>query len=325
MNKDKKVNETPDEQGIDFESQIEDSVKKLMNEEIESAKTDYMEYRHERRQNRIKEESAINDTAELFSDDDDERMSNSEFKKKYSDVHFEEGRKKKRKINPTKIAIICIAGAVAVIAIVVAVVTYNSNSYSTNYKKGNEYFNNQDYQTAIEYYLKAENTDEGSRSTELLLKLGESYVQVKDYDKAISVYNTLIERNAEEGNAIKGLCLCYKSKGDIDSLNSLIKKYNTGDTEQYLEGYTVQEPQANISSGSYDEELKVTLKTDSGATMYYTLDGSTPDRQSTVYTRPINIKEGTTKLSVIAYNSDGVESKMAVYDYDINLSDDSED
>lgn len=84
-----------------------------------------------------------------------------------------------------------------------------------------------------------------------------------------------------------------------------------------------EKPVSNVDSGyKFKDQLKVSLKNDSSAPMYYTLDGSDPTKDSQEYKNQITIND-TTTLKVVSYAngqySDVVELKY-VKDKDV-LSD----
>lgn len=75
------------------------------------------------------------------------------------------------------------------------------------------------------------------------------------------------------------------------------------------------QPQFSQLAGNYCNafEVEITCATE-GATIYYTLDGTEPDNNSTLYTAPITI-DATTTLSAIAY-ADGLDaSAVKTADY----------
>ena len=85
------------------------------------------------------------------------------------------------------------------------------------------------------------------------------------------------------------------------------------------EAATVAMPTFTPASGTEfgDEGLEVTISCETqGTTIYYTLDGSTPDDESTVYDGPISLTE-TTTIKAIAYDDDDNTSNVAtaIYTY----------
>jgi hypothetical protein len=89
-------------------------------------------------------------------------------------------------------------------------------------------------------------------------------------------------------------------------------------------GYTLftAMPEANPSAGSYWEAKEIELSAADGAVIYYTLDGSEPDRSATLYTSPILLNTtGTHTLKAIAYLGDSRESAVMTAAYDITVPD----
>ena len=79
---------------------------------------------------------------------------------------------------------------------------------------------------------------------------------------------------------------------------------------------TVYTPTFSPAGGIYTSTLSVTIAcSTSGATIYYTTDGSTPSASSTMYNGPITISE-TTTLKAIAIK-DGTQSNVATATYTI--------
>lgn len=71
-------------------------------------------------------------------------------------------------------------------------------------------------------------------------------------------------------------------------------------------------PVVSKEEGQYMEDQKIELSnTANGANIYYTLDGSDPTEQSTLYTGPITLTLGQTTLKAVAY-ADGMEPSGVV-------------
>lgn len=86
-------------------------------------------------------------------------------------------------------------------------------------------------------------------------------------------------------------------------------------------------PTSNLESGTYTEDKTVELTAAEGAQIYYTIDGSLPTTESTLYEGPIvlpsqNGKSVTTEIRAIAVEN-GKESSLAVaFSYTIKLKSD---
>ncbi|BBF44831.1 large exoprotein [Lachnospiraceae bacterium KM106-2] len=85
------------------------------------------------------------------------------------------------------------------------------------------------------------------------------------------------------------------------------------------------EPKVNLKSGTYTNNLVITLASETeGATIYYTMNGSTPTVTSTKYTSPILVSgiRGNPKsvvIKAIAVKKGLQSSKMVEFVYDLNI------
>jgi hypothetical protein len=82
-------------------------------------------------------------------------------------------------------------------------------------------------------------------------------------------------------------------------------------------GSTVATPTATPGAGTYTSAQSVTLTSTAGASIYYTIDGSTPSTSSTLYSSPINISV-TTTLKAIAVKEGMTNSGIFSALYTIN-------
>ena len=81
---------------------------------------------------------------------------------------------------------------------------------------------------------------------------------------------------------------------------------------------TLAAPTFSLAEDTYTEAQEVTLSAEEG-TIYYTLDGTTPDAESTEYTEPIVLEEcGTTTIKAIAISGE-ITSSVASATYTIKL------
>lgn len=95
---------------------------------------------------------------------------------------------------------------------------------------------------------------------------------------------------------------------------------------KWTECETLQAPKANIESGSsVAKGTKIMLSSaDFDATIYYTLDGTTPNTSSSIYTEPIMI-EDTVTIMAYAVKEGYRDSDIAVFTYTVESGDDKDD
>lgn len=80
------------------------------------------------------------------------------------------------------------------------------------------------------------------------------------------------------------------------------------------------EPEFSYVEGSYAEVIPLKLSSNTAGTIYYTMDGSKPTRNSQVYTAPLFLEAGEYTISAFFVNDYGIESEIVSKTYIINLS-----
>jgi alpha-tubulin suppressor-like RCC1 family protein len=83
---------------------------------------------------------------------------------------------------------------------------------------------------------------------------------------------------------------------------------------------TLATPTISPAAGTYTSAASVTLSAAAGATIHYTLDGSTPSEASPAYTGPFNV-DHTSTLTVRAFQTDYTPSGVASAAYTIAVAD----
>lgn len=82
--------------------------------------------------------------------------------------------------------------------------------------------------------------------------------------------------------------------------------------------YFVYNPEFSHESGFFDSAFSLSISSSQGNDIYYTLDGSTPTKNSRKYTGSINISEKGTNATVIravCYDKDGLSSEVVTKTY----------
>lgn len=90
-------------------------------------------------------------------------------------------------------------------------------------------------------------------------------------------------------------------------LKAVCKDRNGNYSEPMEEIYNIKfaipnMPVVSPDGGQFYKDTSITISSDSGTTVYYTWDGSTPDKNSHKYTGALTVPEGNNILSVIAIN-----------------------
>lgn len=134
--------------------------------------------------------------------------------------------------------------------------------------------------------------------------------------------NACLEAIALEGSneeAYSRLITIYEERGAYESLHALMEACEDSDIRNRYAEYLANPPETDIRGGTYQEAVNVRLIGNGTGTIYYTLDGSEPDENSTVYISPIPLEIGPYTLKAFYVNQYGVKSDSIEEDYYIDV------
>ena len=78
---------------------------------------------------------------------------------------------------------------------------------------------------------------------------------------------------------------------------------------------------ASVEAGSYTQSQNVELSQNNNDVIYYTVDGTIPDKSSLVYAEPIKCDFGMTQVKAISYSKDGESSEVMDETYYVSYED----
>lgn len=209
-------------------------------------------------------------------------------------------------------------------AVIITVFMYISHSVSYQIKKAREYAGQGEYQEAVRLLDKAAGLDPDN--AKIVLLEANYYYLLGEKQKAAELLTDLIEKNALEDlpedlvKAYESIISIYDEQNRYEEINDLLLKCKDEEITARFQHYLALEPEYSYAKGSYDEVIPLKLSANTTGSIYYTLDGSTPTRQSRVYTAPIFLESGTYQVNALFVNDYGIESKVVRNWYEINLA-----
>lgn len=212
---------------------------------------------------------------------------------------------------------------IVVIAVVSSLLFYFNYSVNYQVKRARECAGEADYEAAVKYLDRAIELEHDNAQMVLLQA---NYVYLAgNSDRAETLLLDLIETShsltAEEAEkAYDYLIALYDKQEKYQEINKLLSECQNETIVTMFQNYMAMEPEFSYVGGSYDEVIPLKLSANTTGKIYYTLDGSTPNKNSRVYTSPIFLESGTYKVSALFINEYGIESKVVQNWYEINLT-----
>jgi len=210
--------------------------------------------------------------------------------------------------------------ATAALTVFLLLVVFRGMFYNIYVSKGDARFNKGEYQLAADYYDTARGWKPKNQGA--YLKIASAHMALEDFDSAGDVIDEAIKKKVKTRDS--GLEELYLMRIKIYStagkLNEAVNYISSLDDQYIRKKIELARPSDLVytpTQGSYDKTLKMTITVREGETVYYTTDGSYPTKFSNIYVDPINITGGTTRITAVAVNAEGLVSPMLAVSYTV--------
>lgn len=194
---------------------------------------------------------------------------------------------------------------------------YNSEEYQVSCAI--RYTDNGAYDKALASYKRALELNEDD--IELRFKLAEVYLLKGNKVEYEYLLREIIrEKNTSEeqlDRAYGKLIAIYRAREDYRTINDLLLSSGNENLISTYQSYIARAPEFSIKEGYYTTIQPVKLTSFGTGKIYYTMDGSEPDENSTQYITPILLEEGDYCIKAVFINDYGVVSDAAVGEYHI--------
>ncbi len=136
------------------------------------------------------------------------------------------------------------------------------------------------------------------------------------------VYYTLDGSSPSENSPVYETPILLES-GDYIIRAMFVNMYGVASeiaTQSYYISVSVPEsPIVSLDSGTYNEPALIEVYHNDNTKIYYTIDGSVPDKYSERYSHPIELPYGMSNFSFIAINDDGAGSEPVSRSYRLSV------
>lgn len=197
------------------------------------------------------------------------------------------------------------------------------NDYSYQLRKGKQLMEEEQYEEALPYLKQAHSLQRNTEGadTQPLRLMAKVYAEVDAKELAVDCMKDAIymEEAAREDNY--DLEEIYLELMDIlnqtkqtNLIEEVIEACTYEKIKEALLPYRIEKPSCDIPEGSYNYYVMLELSAKYGS-IYYTLDGTEPTKDSTRYEKPIELTEGENLLTAVAINKKGMVSEPLVQIY----------
>jgi tetratricopeptide (TPR) repeat protein len=243
-----------------------------------------------------------------------------------------EMRRRERKKKQVMIA--SVVGVLAVLVVMAAIIVVhqkNASSFDYQLEKAEAALKEGDTDTAESYYEAAMDLD--ATNVDVRMRLAKLYMAKLDYDAALVLYSEIIDLDPANADAYRNMIAIYEAGNDVDSVLALKAQvteaaaldlygdYNTSAKLLALfSDYDISEPSFDQKSGTYEGSMEVSIASDADYEIYYTLDGSDPEKSGILYSEPIALDEGESyELKAVCLNKKGIYSSVSSAQYTIEI------
>lgn len=195
------------------------------------------------------------------------------------------------------------------------------NSYEYQMEKAAECLSAGTYEKAVIYYERAivlNPLDFPGRLelAELYRRLGQE-LQYREQLQFVADFADSSEPESEK--AYRKLIAFYDEKGAYETINELLLNCDNSLVKNANQKYLANAPEFSYEEGTYAEIIPLKLTSGAPGTIYYTLDGSVPDRNSEKYTSPLFLETGSHTVTALFVNDYGIVSDVVSKEYVIEV------
>lgn len=182
-----------------------------------------------------------------------------------------------------------------------------------------EYFAARNYNEADSYADQV--LEQEPENIEAMLIKGRIMISRKDYEAAEEYLLSITELDAANVDAYKALAKLYDTTGEYKKIRKLARTLEDEDIKKIFQDMLISGPDFSLSEGTYDNAIEISLRSaEHDYRIFYTLDGSNPNRKSLEYDRkknePIVIdEEGKWKVKAVCMDKDGHYSAVVKRTY----------
>lgn len=237
------------------------------------------------------------------------------------DEALQDNEKKTEKNNRSIKYFICAAVVIFIILsfVLVNVYLYYSVGYQTAMAR--KCTEEELYDKAIKYYSRAVELDDSN--VDLMVELADVYFHKNNKVEYEYLLRKIVnDENANEEqieSAYGKLIAIYRSREDYQEINNFLLASENEAVISAYQNYISKAPEFSIKEGYYTTIQPLKLTASGNGKIYYTMDGTDPDTESTQYTTPILMENGDYIIKACYVSENGIYSDIVTKEYHIEI------
>lgn len=239
------------------------------------------------------------------------RQSTGDLKRQRQQKRLEAAKRKRRNLLITLFVILALIAA--------GVIIVYQNSYTGMIRKGYNAIQSRDYAAAERYFDRAVIKDKSR--PEAYVGHAEIYIDQDDLDSAEEVFQDAIQTQPSNVKLYQAVIDFYMDTEQPGKISVLLQNCEDESVLDAVSDYISSTPEFSPEAGTFEEVQEITLTSETGGDIYYTLDGSEPSAENgTKYTEPVLLQdEGEFEIRAVAVNSKGIPSVVSSGTYTIQF------
>ena len=235
------------------------------------------------------------------------RQSTGDLKRQRQQKRLEAAKRKRRNLLITLFVILALIAA--------GVIIVYQNSYTGMIRKGYNAIQSRDYAAAERYFDRAVIKDKSR--PEAYVGHAEIYIDQDDLDSAEEVFQDAIQTQPSNVKLYQAVIDFYMDTEQPGKISVLLQNCEDESVLDAVSDYISSAPEFSPEAGTFEEVQEITLTSETGGDIYYTLDGSEPSAENgTKYTEPVLLQdEGEFEIRAVAVNSKGIPSVVSSGSY----------
>ena len=227
---------------------------------------------------------------------------------------------KQKSGKPFYFALAFVLVAIIVAAVILGRKISSQNNYEYQIEQANEKVSENDLLSAISYL---ENAYRINPNSDILFSIADYYYTLGRDNDACYTLSDITKGEfpmADIDLAYKKIIALLSNSNSYELIATYLTDCKSENIVNEYSDYMISVPEFNIEAGTYDETKTLKLSNPYGnGTIYYTLDGTVPNVNSSVFEGPIFLEYGTYSVNAVFVNKYGVMSEVASAKYLIDV------